>query len=64
MLIDFSSRPPHPDFSPPAPHLQNYRRVYQASEGRSAASDAAPQQRRALDLAQTKPQCPTVRMAL
>ena len=41
MLIDFSSRPPHPDFSPPAPHLQNYRRVYQASEGRSAASDAA-----------------------
>ncbi len=41
MLIDFSSRPPHPDFSPPAPHLQNYRRVYQASESRSAASDAA-----------------------
>ncbi|ACM03557.1 amidohydrolase family protein [Cereibacter sphaeroides] len=41
MLIDFSSRPPHPDFSPPAPHLQNYRRVYQASERRSAASDAA-----------------------
>lgn len=41
MLIDFSSRPPHPDFSPPAPHLQNYRRVYRASEGRSAASGAA-----------------------
>ncbi|MFQ6755160.1 amidohydrolase family protein [Cereibacter sphaeroides] len=41
MLIDFSSRPPHPDFSPPAPHLENYRRVYQASERRSAASDAA-----------------------
>lgn len=41
MLIDFSSRPPHPDFSPPAPHLQNYRRVYQGSEERSAASDAA-----------------------
>lgn len=41
MLIDFSSRPPHPDFSPPAPHLQNYRRVYQGSEKRSAASDAA-----------------------
>lgn len=41
MLIDFSSRPPHPDFAPPAPHLQNYRRVYQASESRSAASGAA-----------------------
>lgn len=41
MLIDFSSRPPHPDFSPAAPHLQNYRRVYQGSEKRSAASDAA-----------------------
>ncbi|WP_101340218.1 amidohydrolase family protein [Cereibacter azotoformans] len=41
MLIDFSSRPPHPDFSPAAPHLENYRRVYQASERRSAASDAA-----------------------
>ncbi|MEL5878441.1 amidohydrolase family protein [Cereibacter sphaeroides] len=41
MLIDFSSRPPHPDFSPPAPHLENYRRVYQASERRSAASNAA-----------------------
>ncbi|MGC9445605.1 amidohydrolase family protein [Cereibacter johrii] len=41
MLIDFSSRPPHPDFSPPAPHLENYRRVYRASERRSAASDAA-----------------------
>lgn len=41
MLIDFSSRPPHPDFSPEAPHLQNYRRVYQGSETRSAASGAA-----------------------
>ncbi len=41
MLIDFSSRPPHPDFSQAAPHLQNYRRVYQASESHSAQSDAA-----------------------
>jgi hypothetical protein len=41
MLIDFASRPPHPDFAPSAPHLQNYRRVYQASESRSAASNAA-----------------------
>ncbi|MBE2274928.1 MAG: amidohydrolase [Rhodobacteraceae bacterium] len=41
MLIDFSSRPPLPEFSPPAPHLQNYRRIYQGSEKRSAGSDAA-----------------------
>lgn len=41
MFIDFSSRPPHPDFSPPAPHLENYRRVYRTSESRVAASDAA-----------------------
>ncbi len=41
MLIDFSSRPPLPEFSPPAPHLQNYRRVYQGSEKRSAGSGAA-----------------------
>ncbi|QOG06046.1 amidohydrolase [Aureimonas sp. OT7] len=39
MLIDFSSRPPHPDFNPPAPHLQNYRRVYANSEARSAGAD-------------------------
>ncbi|WP_118135466.1 amidohydrolase family protein [Oceanicella sp. SM1341] len=41
MLIDFSSRPPLPEFSPAAPHLQNYRRVYRGSESRSAASGAA-----------------------
>jgi hypothetical protein len=41
MLIDFSSRPPAPGFNPPAPHLQNYRRVYAASERRSAESSAA-----------------------
>lgn len=41
MWIDFSSRPPLPEFSPPAPHLQNYRRVYRGSEGRSAVSGAA-----------------------
>lgn len=41
MLIDFSSRPPLPEFAASAPHLQNYRRVYKASEDRSAQSDAA-----------------------
>jgi uncharacterized protein len=32
MIIDFSSNPPLPEFQKQAPHLQNYRRVYQASE--------------------------------
>ena len=32
MIIDFSSNPPLPEFQKHAPHLQNYRRVYQASE--------------------------------
>lgn len=32
MLIDFSSRPPVPELTLQAPHLSNYRRVYQASE--------------------------------
>lgn len=41
MLIDFSSRPPIEAFNPPAPHLRNYRRVYEASEKRSASSNAA-----------------------
>ena len=41
MLIDFSSRPPLPEFSPSSPHLQNYRRVYEGSEKRSAGSEAA-----------------------
>ena len=41
MLIDFASRPPLPEFSPSAPHLQNYRRVYEGSENRSAVSKAA-----------------------
>ncbi len=41
MLIDFSSRPPTAEFNPPAPHLQNYRRIYAASEQRSAQSSAA-----------------------
>jgi uncharacterized protein len=41
MIIDFSSRPPLAEFNPPAPHLQNYRRVYAASERRSSASAAA-----------------------
>lgn len=43
MIIDFASRPPLPQFNPPAPHLGNYRRVYEASEtitGRDIA-DAA-----------------------
>lgn len=37
MLIDFSSRPPLPEFQKSAPHLANYRRVYSASETASAA---------------------------
>ncbi|PZQ96091.1 MAG: amidohydrolase [Cereibacter sphaeroides] len=41
MLIDFSSRPPLSEFSPEAPHLANYRRVYQGSEKQSAGSGAA-----------------------
>src|SRR6185369_13266661 len=32
MIIDFSSNPPLPEFQKHAPHLQNYRRVYQTSE--------------------------------
>jgi len=32
MLIDFSSRPPLEQFRKAAPHLRNYRRVYQSSE--------------------------------
>ena len=35
-LIDFNSRPPIPAFQPGAAHLQNYRRVYQASEAEVA----------------------------
>jgi hypothetical protein len=31
-LIDFSSRPPAPEFVKTGPHLANYRRVYQAAE--------------------------------
>ncbi|RWP21543.1 MAG: amidohydrolase, partial [Mesorhizobium sp.] len=41
MWIDFSSRPPSPGFTAAAPHLQNYRRVYSASEKHSAGSEAA-----------------------
>lgn len=37
MLIDFSSRPPLPQFQKSASHLANYRRVYKASETASAA---------------------------
>lgn len=41
MLIDFSSRPPTPEFNPQAPHLQNYRRVYAASEAQAKQSGAS-----------------------
>jgi uncharacterized protein len=41
MWIDFSSRPPAHGFSGAAVHLQNYRRVYQSSEARSAQSEAS-----------------------
>jgi predicted TIM-barrel fold metal-dependent hydrolase len=36
MLIDFSSRPPLPEFQQSASHLANYRRVYRSSEAESA----------------------------
>lgn len=32
MIIDYASRPPTPKLSKTAPHLGNYRRVYEASE--------------------------------
>ena len=32
MIVDFSSRPPLEQFRKAAPHLSNYRRVYQGSE--------------------------------
>ena len=32
MIIDYASRPPTPELSGSAPHLGNYRRVYEASE--------------------------------
>ena len=35
-IIDFNSRPPIPAFTPGAAHLQNYRRIYQASEAEVA----------------------------
>ena len=49
-MIDFSSRPPTPEFAPPAPHLQNYRRVYQASESRASATPAAVELQAYLEL--------------
>jgi hypothetical protein len=36
VIVDFSSRPPVAPFDRPAPHLDNYRRVYRASEARVA----------------------------
>lgn len=42
MFIDFSSRPPLPEFAGNAPHLSNYRRVYKRTEtevGQRAAAD-------------------------
>jgi predicted TIM-barrel fold metal-dependent hydrolase len=44
MFIDYGSRPPTPEFAKTGPHLQNYRRVYAASEeaaGRPAAGDGS-----------------------
>lgn len=38
MMIDFASRPPLPEFNPPAPHLANYRRVYAGREQRTATA--------------------------
>lgn len=39
--IDYSSRPPTPEFNPQSGHLANYRRVYQSTETKSGSSDAA-----------------------
>lgn len=36
MMIDFSSRPPLPEFHKAAAHLGNYRRVYRASEAETS----------------------------
>ena len=41
MVIDFSSRPPLPDFGVRASHLSNYRRVYRSSEAAAAESEAS-----------------------
>lgn len=41
MIIDFSSRPPLPEFARPAEHLANYRRVYGASEAK-VSKDTGP----------------------
>lgn len=41
MWIDFSSRPPTPEFNPAAPHLENYRRVYRTSESETKSTPAA-----------------------
>lgn len=39
MIIDYASKPPIPAFNQPAPHLETYGRVYEASQG-AAHSDA------------------------
>jgi predicted TIM-barrel fold metal-dependent hydrolase len=39
MIIDFSSKPPLPQFSKTGGHLSNYRRVYESSERLTATSD-------------------------
>jgi len=42
-FVDFSSRPPLPEFTPSAPnHLRNYRRVYAASEAQ-VSKEVGPQ---------------------
>lgn len=41
VIIDFSSRPPIAPFNRPAPHLDNYRRVYRSSEAQVAQSAGA-----------------------
>ena len=38
MIIDFSSNPPLPELRGETPHLQNYRRVYRASEEKADQS--------------------------
>lgn len=41
MFIDYGSKPPTPEFAKTGPHLQNYRRVYSASESAARAESVA-----------------------
>ncbi|MCC7271933.1 MAG: amidohydrolase [Alphaproteobacteria bacterium] len=51
MVIDFSSRPPLPEFGVRVGHLSNYRRVYRSSEAAAAAAEGGDEDRLAAYLA-------------